>query len=311
MPNLSFPSQMAAGLLFALLPVFAFGQTDTVPPTLLCKNQQNATVSCQFSTYYLPSELLESFSDNVTPASALEFGLRLSCTGTGFPENQPLLQLGATDAYTQPSIEVWARDQAGNTAVCLTSLYLMETFVCDLIMQASASFAGTFLPILNAQFDLTGTRCPNEYLHIEFLTTAANPWLVAAESIPTGYQASATFTKNINPLNGITIHDLFLINQHILGITPLTNPFQLIAADVDQDGQITQQDRLILRRLMSGTITELPNGRSWRFVPADFVFNPLQPFVFPETMVVYPGQNHFQFKGVKIGDVDFSADPTQ
>jgi len=309
MSNLSFPSRAACYLLFAFLPLLAVGQTDTVPPTLLCKGQQTATVFCQSPTFFLPSELLESYTDNITPASDLEFGLRLSCTGSGFPENQPLLYLNADDAYTQPSIEVWGRDQAGNTAVCLTSLDLMEMFFCKLYKSAGARFAGTNLDISNVQFDLTATRCPNEYLHWEGVMTSTNPVLHFTGGIPTGFQGQATANKNTHPLNGITIHDLFLISQHIQGITPLTNPWQLIAADADQDGQITKNDLLTLRRLMSGLVSELPNGRSWRFVPANFGFDPLQPLVFPETVTALEGESHFYFSGVKIGDVDFSADP--
>ena len=51
-----------------------------------------------------------------------------------------------------------------------------------------------------------------------------------------------TPTKNINPLNGVSTFDLVLISKHILGISPLENPYQWIAADINQSGSVTTFD---------------------------------------------------------------------
>ena len=133
-----------------------------------------------------------------------------------------------------------------------------------------------------------------------------------------GYNSTITPSKNINPLNGVTTYDLVLIQKHILGIELLDSPWKIIAADANQDGKVTTFDIITLRKLILGITTELPNGKSWRFAPKDYVFpNPLNPFQppFPERIEVPntadPAPSHFQFTGVKIGDVDFSADPNQ
>ncbi len=324
MPNSTSLFRALCLLIYNLSPFFAFGQTDTVPPQLLCKASITHNIYACWKLEAFADDFLDSYTDNISPANQLEFGIRRTCIGgSGFPEDQKSLLFYSYDLFNSFPVEIWARDQAGNTSACQSHIIVADIDgICDPYSGASVIFAGANRGIPDVQIHITGSSCAMGNLDIigeTFLSPVDSSFAYSSQlgtQIPSGFKASVTATKNINPRNGITIHDLFLINQHILGITPLTNPFQLIAADVDQDGQITQQDRLLLRRLMNGTITELPNGRSWRFVPADFVFDPLQPLVFPETVEItadmpYPVPQFFEFLGVKIGDVDFSADPLQ
>ncbi len=67
-----------------------------------------------------------------------------------------------------------------------------------------------------------------------------------------------------------------------------------------------------------GIIPEFPHKQSWRYVVKDYTFpNPANPFnpPFPESYVVPftddGGYYSIHFIGVKIGDVNFSVDPTQ
>ncbi|MEO6758001.1 MAG: dockerin type I domain-containing protein [Saprospiraceae bacterium] len=318
MPNATFLHRAAHLFFYGLLPFFAIGQADTVPPQLVCKNYLEVSMpSCGFYGFNLqPADLLENYSDNATPAAQLVLKARRACTGTGFPQDLPAAQLQPLyfayyDLNCYFPTEIWARDAAGNMATCSTNIFFFDgSASCDPGMHNLAVYAGNGQAMPGVEININGHRCPGDTLIIQGTTF----WSSIGQTIPSGFQATVTATKNTHPLNGITMHDLFLISQHIQGITPLTNPYQLIAADANQDGQITDNDRLILRRLMNGTISELPNGRSWRFVPADFVFDPLQPLVFPEKFEVSGTDNpsqSFHFKGVKIGDVDFSADPNQ
>lgn len=105
--------------------------------------------------------------------------------------------------------------------------------------------------------------------------------------------ASYTITpfKDDNPLQGISTWDLVLMSKHILGITPLTAPWQLIAADMNCSGSITTFDIIEGRKLILGISTALSGcgGASWRFV-AD-----------PDTM---PSDGAcVNFRGVKLGDL--------
>ena len=119
--------------------------------------------------------------------------------------------------------------------------------------------------------------------------------------------------KNDDPAFGISIADAIPIQRHILGISSIPTPYQLIAADVNGSGTITTFDIVTLRRMVLGTINEFPNGiPAWRFIPTNFSFpNPMDPFEsgIPNqyTFVLTDPQDSLDFIAVKIGDVNGSA----
>jgi Dockerin type I domain len=91
-------------------------------------------------------------------------------------------------------------------------------------------------------------------------------------NFPINTSLTITPTKNTNYLQGVTMLDVALISKHVLGIEPFTRPFQMLAADVDNNGDIDANDMLYIRRLILGIITAFPNNvGSWRFVPDYFL----------------------------------------
>ena len=117
--------------------------------------------------------------------------------------------------------------------------------------------------------------------------------------------------KNSNPLNGVSTFDLVLISKHILGIQQLAHPYQYIAADVNNSGEITAFDMVQLRQLILNNIAQFPNNTSWRFVDANYIFqssNPIQED-FPELVNVseLEGDMVMDFIAIKIGDVNGNA----
>ncbi len=119
--------------------------------------------------------------------------------------------------------------------------------------------------------------------------------------------------KNDDASLGVSIADAIPIQRHILGITPISSPYQMIAADVNGSGTITTFDIVFLRRMVLGVINEFPNGvPSWRFIPTDFSFpNPTNPFEsgIPDqyTFVLTDPQTSLNFIAIKMGDVNGSA----
>ncbi len=128
-----------------------------------------------------------------------------------------------------------------------------------------------------------------------------------------------TFTlqpyRNDHPLNGVTTFDLAMISKHILGLEPLTSPYQFIAADANHSNSITAFDIVVLRKLILGIDTAIANNTSWRFVPTAYVFpNPLNPFQtgFPETLLLdvqTTSLNGLNFIAIKVGDLNGTAAP--
>ncbi|MBK9335776.1 MAG: hypothetical protein IPM98_03975 [Lewinellaceae bacterium] len=146
--------------------------------------------------------------------------------------------------------------------------------------------------------DLTGA--PGDYL-FENLTAGSNLALAP--------------TKTADPLECVSVRDILFISKHILGLTPLSDPYRMVAADANQSGGITTFDNVELRKLILGIYPALPNNQSWRFIPSDFVFsNPLNPFQdnFPETATITDLQADAvrDFVAVKVGDATDCAGDT-
>jgi hypothetical protein len=117
--------------------------------------------------------------------------------------------------------------------------------------------------------------------------------------------------RNDNPLNGVSTLDLVLIQRHLLNQQLFESPYQIIAADVNNDERISTADLVELRRLILGLNIHFQSNKSWRFVNEAFVFdNPQSPWPFDENIML-PGfdqsMNNQNFIGVKIGDVNYSA----
>ena len=106
----------------------------------------------------------------------------------------------------------------------------------------------------------------------------------------------------------ITLYDLYLIQQHILGNMPLSSPYALIAADANNSGSITALDYSIVRSMILGDINLYPDNLCWRFVDANYIFpNPANPFfeAWPEVGNInnLAGDVQVDFIGVQVGDV--------
>ncbi len=115
-------------------------------------------------------------------------------------------------------------------------------------------------------------------------------------------------------INGITVSDIVAISRHILGLDTLGSPYQLLAADADNDGSIRVTDIIAIRRLILGLDQQLPGDLpQWVFLPANYIFNdPTQPWTedYPRSIQLSTPslmmQNH-HFIAYKRGDVNASA----
>ncbi len=94
--------------------------------------------------------------------------------------------------------------------------------------------------------------------------------------------------------NTVKPHDLILIKKHLLELEPFTEEYQLLAADLNSDGQIKPHDLLTLQKALLGLITEFPNGTpSWISIPAEI----------PLTESLGNTIN-LDFQLIKVGNVD-------
>ncbi len=125
-----------------------------------------------------------------------------------------------------------------------------------------------------------------------------------------GLAYSLSAKKAGDYLNGVNTLDLVLIQRHILGIEPFSDPYKMIAADANNDGKVTAVDLVELRKLILGIVVGLSKNESWRFPIKDQNLSVSYPFPFvekivlPESITDLPNQH---FVAVKVGDVSGSA----
>jgi hypothetical protein len=108
-------------------------------------------------------------------------------------------------------------------------------------------------------------------------------------------------------LEQVTVSDVVLIGNVILGTTTLENGYDYLAADVDQDQALTVGDMVSIQRVILGLDDTFSTGKSWGFINADVgIGNPFQE-LFSTTITINDlHQNIFDadFIGFAYGDVN-------
>ena len=251
--------------------------------------------------------------DNCTVDDDLVRTIRVASTGqpTGAPTTS-VLSFTCEDVGTK-MIEFWVIDQLGNSAYCVTAVAIQDNSGICPQQVAGAMITGDVTTEMGAEV---------EDVMIEVMNTNAMQAYTGADGffeildIPMGENYSVSAKRDNDPLNGISTFDLILISRHILGVSPISSPYKLIAADVNRSGSISTLDLIALRKLILGVESGFPNNNtSWRFIPSDYIFpNPNNPFAtpFPEKMDIYDLTEDYMevnFVAIKVGDIDNSASP--
>jgi thiol-disulfide isomerase/thioredoxin len=117
--------------------------------------------------------------------------------------------------------------------------------------------------------------------------------------------------------NGLNVLDLLRIQKHILFLETLSDPHARLAADVNNSFTITSLDIISTLKILLGQSMNFPNGETWKIFPADTDFGPpsnnaplISTYSIP-LQDILDGVRQPLFSGVKIGDVNGSADPGQ
>ena len=112
--------------------------------------------------------------------------------------------------------------------------------------------------------------------------------------------------KTVNKLNGVTAGDITAIQQHVANIVLITDPYKLVAADVNKSNTINSLDASIINQSILGNPAALAQFKtSWRFAPTSHVMA-TPPWGFPEQRTytnINTSQTNQNFYGIKTGDV--------
>ncbi len=226
-------------------------------------------------------DLRYAFSDNPT-----DNVIRRTCDDvTGIPED----------------LRIYVFDEAGNYATCEVGLLLTD---CD----NQSSIAGTISTGAGEAIELVRVDVEGDMIDHKMTDNRGFYGFAADE----GNNYMVKPSKDDDLLNGISTYDLVLLSQHLRGIRSIDNPYQLIAADINNTGSITAFDIIELRKALLFISTSFDNNSSWRFVDKSYVFpNANDPFEtsFPEIYNIngLAGSVLADFVGIKVGDLDGSA----
>ena len=209
------------------------------------------------------------------------------------------------DAASHP-VMMFVTDESGNQSSC-SSLITIETD--ETCMPPEGEPISGFIT----------TSAGNGIADVEIDISINNNTITTAISDISGlYEGSVIFLsdnylitptkEDSNPVMDVTTFDLVILRRHILGDVPITDPYKLIAADVNGSNSITTLDLVNIRRLILGTIPSFPVP-TWRFIPMDYTFpDPTNPWMppFPESIQLntVPPVLDADFIGVKMGNLN-------
>jgi len=208
--------------------------------------------------------------------------------------------------------ELWLWDAAGNLASCEVRINVSGT--CE----ATASL--TTNTIAGAVYTDQNEMMSGATIHIGSMDglleypqqrISGDSGLFAFPDNPAAHSYMLSANKTDRYKNGVSTIDIVLVQKHILGIAQLISPYQIIAADVNGDHQITSLDLIAMRKLVLNQISQFDTGKSWIFIDKKQEFpNVFSPWPLKEQIEVMnlsEDKMDQEFMAVKVGDVNQDA----
>jgi hypothetical protein len=288
---------------------------DNTPPTIDTYDK-NAALSGSIlekggEAYVCANILIKELTDNCSLYSDLFARVKIvrdsdNPSRTYSPNFQPCIKVTCADVNKKVLTQVWVTDRMGNANYKLTYISVQDNigFCGSPTPQATVSITTeTNRPVNNVSVTadrVVGSETAN-------ISQSNEAGIAKFQTLTVGEKYTLKASKTDESYLGVTTYDISAISQHILGTKPLTSPYTLLAADVNEDGEIDGSDVLILRNFILRRLTSLPR-RNWRFVDSSYVFiQPRNPFAedVPEIISFTTQSNTTRkaFKAVKKGDV--------
>lgn len=266
---------------------------DNKPPLAICNNGVTIGLN-QNGVAILPVTLIDNHSqDNCTSFQGLSFSV--------FPNTFSCDSLGVHE------VTLTVVDAMGNTNTCKTMVIVQDNLgICP--SGTKPEVAGKIVnpagnALLGAEVWLNG---------LDVQATDLNG-AYAFKNLQEGMSYTIAPELDKDHTNGISVADLVILQKHLLGQKSISNPYLLLAADVNGSGQINIADILEIRKLLLGHQYAFSKLPSWQFVQSGYTFkNPLKPSAepFPKEYVVPAAQGkqeNLNFIAVKTGDLNYSA----
>lgn len=280
---------------------YNFTVVDATPPTARCVVGLNISLGSDQREEIWATDFDFSSSDACGEIASLTFAdPRL------FPDSTTLVVTCADRGSNEVSL--WVMDAAGNVSTCVSILTVQDGGLC----QTRGAIQGNIATEMGGEVESVAVHLEGPMYEMNYTDVTGN---FAFEEVPEGYSLSLQPEKREDPLNGVTTQDLIYIRKHILGLENFTTPYQLLAADVNNSGDITTYDLVLLRKIILGITDEFEGNDSWRFIAQYYQFpEPTNPWLdaFPELFELdnfTDNELNANFIAIKTGDVNYSAVP--
>lgn len=246
--------------------------------------------------------------DNCTPVSDLQFSFSEDVDDTSWTIDCEDIENGAIQWLP---LTMYVTDSDGNQDFCEIQIVIQDNDdICEnqeqdgIVKGDLRTIAGDRINAVEVEYK----DVKEAYVHTTWSNEAGK------------YTSQATFDnvpyfvtpRKMDELtNGVTSLDLVLIQRHVLGFSEFTDPYQIIASDMNGSNSISGADIVLLRKVVLGIKSELPNGdMPWRFIPEGWVFmDASSPWGYDQNIYLEPlvdTVQHVNFTAIKLGDVNES-----
>lgn len=282
---------------------FIFLVNDCGNPTAVCPGGINIELAADATISLFAEQISTPGSFDNCSANAdltLSFSADLNDTER---------QFSCEDVGNMIDLPLFVTDEAGNQGSCTIPLQVQDNenvcpqniMIAGLIATENGQFAEEVAVEIESA-DMT-----------EAVTDAAGHYEYTEAAYGENYHLTPTSGDDWG--NGVTTWDIIYIRQHVLTTQPITSPYRLIAADVNNSGSVTTADAIALRSFILQLTDDFPDNSAWRYIDANYAFpdaeNPWAE-IFPESVnlsAVNQSAMQNDFIAVKIGDLNGSATP--
>ncbi len=272
---------------------------DCKAPSPVCLHGLAANLVNGGSVVLWASDFNKLSTDNCTAIEDLKLSFSSDITDTG--------KTFTCDDIGEQPIELWVTDETGNQAYCSTYVIIQDNLdICPENTNVFVGFEGRVMTdeqVSLENFDITITGP-----EISVTSTTDEIGHFSFEDLPANRDYHIEGKKDGDDMLGVSTLDIILIQRHILRLKKFDNPYSILAADVNNTGNVTGADIIELRKLILGKINGFQYIDSWRFVNAKYEFEDSQdPWDCQETIDyvnVSTDMKASNFIAVKLGDVN-------
>lgn len=216
------------------------------------------------------------------------------------------LTFTCAEAGLKVDIQLHAWDNLGNHGYCTTYLLVQDNRrICPVL----PGITGTVATAQGARMRNIPLDAKREL--VGYQTKTDKDGFYRFQDLPEGQSYIVRPKMKASDANGVNTTDLNLMLEMLQNKLDNFTPYQILAADIDQNGEINTEDFAKLRQIIFQR-DSFPHNNCWRFIDATYTVNKsLQPGKYPDSVRVADLNTGVvaDFIAIKLGDLNGSYIP--